>query len=130
MVGVKAFITRDDELLLVKSGFDREELWEVPGGRYDVGEEKLSPQEILRREISEELGNKFECEIQNPIITWIRPLGDQFVFLIAYAAAFAKGDILLSNEHTEYRWVTKDSWQDLPLAPGYDRALDQFWKKR
>ncbi len=130
MVGVKGFITKGDEVLVVKSGFGRENLWEVPGGRYDQGEESLAPEEILRREISEELGEKFECTIDAPSSAWVRPLNEHFVFLLSYVCTYVKGEIKLSYEHTEYRWVGRDDWQGLDLAPGYRQALDQYWKNR
>jgi len=130
MVGIKAFIVDRDKLLLVKSSNDREELWEVPGGRYDVGEESLLPTDILAREIREELGNKIQYSIGQPVSAWIRPLEQDFVFLIAYQCQFRAGQIELSSEHTEYRWVSYKDWHSLPLAPGYLAALDDFWKKR
>ena len=130
MVGIKGFIVDHDKLLLVKSGNGREELWEVPGGRYDLGEESLLPAEILTREIHEELGNDIQYSIGQPVSAWIRPLGKNFVFLVAYECEFRGGKIKLSDEHTEYKWVAKQDWQNLPLAPGYMNALDEFWKKR
>ncbi len=129
-VSIKGFITKDDELLLVKSGNGREELWELPGGRYDVGEEEILPEAILQREIKEELGSDFRCRIAKPAHAWIRPLNDHFVFLVGYDCKYESGTIKISSEHTEYQWVTKVSWRDLPLAPGYAEALDQFWKNR
>lgn len=114
----------------MKSGNGREDLWEVPGGRYDVGEETLAPQEVIAREITEELGPAFQCHIGQPVAAWIRPLMQDFVFLLAYDCHYQGGEIQLSPEHVEFRWVTRNSWRDLPLAPGYEQALDQYWKMR
>ena len=130
MIGIKGFIIDHNKLLLVKSGNGREELWEVPGGRYDVGEEMLSTEEILSREIREELGGDFTFRIHRASQAFIRPLGSDFVFLLAFECEYLGGKIQLSQEHTDFQWVNKNDWQDLPLAPGYRDALDHFWKNR
>ncbi|HYY52474.1 MAG TPA: hypothetical protein VE755_06365 [Myxococcales bacterium] len=38
-----------------------------------------------------------------------------------------RGEIVLSAEHVEFRWVTKADCASLDLAPGYAAALEQFW---
>ena len=53
-VSLKAAIVHERRLLLLKeadTGY-----WELPGGRIDVGEERLAHDAILAREIREELG--------------------------------------------------------------------------
>ena len=56
-VGLKAFLVREGRLLLVRERIG-ERLWELPGGRFDGGEEQTPPVEILRRELREELGGR------------------------------------------------------------------------
>ncbi len=54
-VSLKTAIVRDRQLLLLQeadTGY-----WELPGGRIDVGEERLDHDLILAREIREELGD-------------------------------------------------------------------------
>jgi len=130
-VGLKALLDREGRLLLVR---EREGgLWELPGGRIDVGEEHLAPSAVLARELREELGPNFACRIGGPVATWIRrPTrpGAPPVFLVGYACDEVRGDIDLSDEHDASRWVDGAQWRSLPLADGYDAALASYWRTR
>ncbi len=103
----------------------------LPGGRIEAGEESLPPTAVLRRELSEELGPDFACEVRAPVAVWIRPPDpprrNVSVFIVGYLCRRSAGEIALSDEHTEYRWVTRAESATLQLAPGYRAALDQFW---
>jgi 8-oxo-dGTP diphosphatase len=129
-VAIKAFILRDDQLLMVREAAG-DKPWELPGGRIDVGEEALPPTDVLRRELAEELGPSFECDIVRPVVSWTRapdpPRRANFVFLLAYLCHYRGGEIALSAEHEEFRWVTRAQCADLRLAPGYAAPIGQFW---
>jgi len=101
---VKALIQKDDKFLLVKRGPGfRGGEWEIPGGRLNTGEAR----EIgLLREIEEETGLK--VEIVKHVNDWkfeIKAgiLLDGSTFLCKYL----NGDVRLSAEHSDYKWVTK-----------------------
>lgn len=129
-VGVKAFVVRDDRLLVLRESLEPH-WWELPGGRIDVGEEQLAPEDVLRRELAEELGAAFRCAIDAPLFTWVRPPRTSTApptFLLGLRCREAVGEIALSDEHQELRWVGCDEWQVLHLAPGYDLALARFWR--
>src|SRR6266566_6874472 len=83
----------------------------LPGGRIEAGEESLPPTAVLRRELSEELGPDFACEVRAPVAVWIRPPDpprrNVSVFIVGYLCRRSAGEIALSDEHTEYRWVTR-----------------------
>ena len=130
-VGIKAFITKGDQLLMVK-GNHVDPHWELPGGRIDVGEELLPAENILRREITEELGPDVRIDVKKPLLTWSRQLAnwDKYVYLIGFDCHYVSGDIKLSDEHTDYRWVNKTESLDLDLATGYKEALEKFWNNR
>ena len=57
-VAQKAVIVRDGKVLVVRDPRENQEIWELPGGRLNLGEE---PKRGLAREIAEELG--VPCEI-------------------------------------------------------------------
>jgi len=131
-VAMKAFLVRDDRLLMLREAFGPA-LWELPGGRIDVGEEAVAHAEILRRELREELGPRFECDIGAPVTTWARPIEPHRphpAFLVGLECANARGEIELSDEHTDLRWCTRAESVALPLAPGYADALEVFWRRR
>ncbi|TMA45285.1 MAG: NUDIX hydrolase [Deltaproteobacteria bacterium] len=128
---MKAFLIRDGRLLLVREA-EREQYWELPGGRIEVGEETSSPVAVLRRELREELGPSLEVEVERPILAWIRlpepPRRTDFVFLVAFLCRHRRGEIVLSSEHVEFRWMTRSECDSVHLAPGYAAPLEQFWR--
>jgi len=128
---MKAFLIRDGRLLLVREA-EGEHYWELPGGRIEVGEETSSPVAVLRRELREELGPSLEVEVERPILAWIRlpepPRRTDFVFLVAFLCRHRRGEIVLSSEHVEFRWMTRSECDSVHLAPGYAAPLEQFWR--
>lgn len=105
-VAVKAIIRKDDKyLVLFKS--ENEEVnpneADIPGGRIEFGEEV----EVgLKREIKEELG--IEILIKNPSRVWGFVKENLHLIGITFLAEYIGGEIKLSNEHTCYRWISKD----------------------
>jgi 8-oxo-dGTP pyrophosphatase MutT (NUDIX family) len=130
-VALKAFVLRGGRLLMVREA-DGPQYWELPGGRIEVGEEGLSPVAVLRRELAEELGGSFACEVADPVTAWVRPPDPPrrsvSVFLVGYLCRHRAGEVLLSDEHCESRWVTRAESAKLQLAPGYAPALAVFWE--
>jgi 8-oxo-dGTP pyrophosphatase MutT (NUDIX family) len=129
-VGLKAFLVRDGRLLLVRETIG-ERLWEVPGGRFDVGEETTPPHEILRRELGEELGGELRWDLIGLRDAWVRPAPERgtHVFLVGFECRWLAGEVRLSDEHVECRWVGPDDWRGLSLAEQYPRILERFWAR-
>jgi 8-oxo-dGTP pyrophosphatase MutT (NUDIX family) len=129
-VSLKAFIVRDARILLLQeadTGF-----WELPGGRIDVGEERLPQTDILAREIREELGAEFRCDVGPKAVTWVRerPADRAFLFIVARLCRFDCGPILLSSEHATSLWTTPQDWEALTFPPlsDYQNGLNQLWQ--
>src|SRR5687767_11836249 len=128
-VGIKAFLWHEQRLLLLQER-DPQGLWELPGGRIDVGEEDLPVADVLRRELREELGGRFSCDIGAVCACWVRrpqahrPMS---VFLVGLRCTAPRGELVLSDEHQAMRWVAHDGWQQLDLASGYREALAMFF---
>jgi 8-oxo-dGTP diphosphatase len=131
-VSLKVAIFREGRLLLVREGDTG--FWELPGGRIDVGEEWLSHDDILAREIAEELGAGFRFRLRDDVVTWVRqrPTDGVYQFLVARLADYSSGDAQLSAEHQEMRWTTADQWSALkfPPASGYAAGLNRTWALR
>jgi len=86
--------------------------YDLPGGRINADEFRLSFMEVLYREIQEEVGN-VDCLIkENPVSLGRHfvpkgPLRDdsmQFLYVF-FEGEYRGGDIKISPEHTSYEWV-------------------------
>jgi 8-oxo-dGTP pyrophosphatase MutT (NUDIX family) len=128
-VTLKAFIVRDGHALLVQesdTGY-----WELPGGRIDVGEERLDHAQILAREIAEELGPDLLVTSSLEAVTFARqrPTDKVFNFAVARVCHVISGTIRLSDEHARAEWHTPQTWAALQFPPlsDYPRALTQLW---
>ena len=131
-VALKAFVIDGDRLLMVREG-DGGRWWELPGGRVEVGEESQELIGVLRRELREELGPAFRVEIGELLTGWVRPPDPPRrkdpVLILGYRCRPVAGEVALSEEHVEYRWVTREESGRLPLAPGYAAALQAYWDR-
>lgn len=123
-VGQKAFIDKDGEILVLtdpKLGID------LPGGKIKEGELNLIG--ALKREVKEETG--LEIEIGEPFATWMIEFPPDHrnqgkVFLVGYKCKYLSGEIILSDEHTEYKWVNKNNYHQLP-RDGHFAAIEKYF---
>ncbi|MCX6774357.1 MAG: NUDIX domain-containing protein [Candidatus Micrarchaeota archaeon] len=103
-IAVKSFIVNNrQELLLLKRSDDDPHapgVWEVPGGRLDIGE---NPFEGLKREIREEAN--VDIEIMNPLRIHHFTRDDmQKITMITFLCKPLSADVSISKEHTDFSW--------------------------
>ncbi len=123
-IAVRGLIEKDGKyLLLQRSKPSRGEMgyWELPGGGQDFGE---SPQEALLREIMEE--TQLEAEVHNPISVW-HYVRDNRVQIIGmtFACKALGTDVVLSDEHVAYKWLTIEQIKTMKIFP---ELLDELGK--
>ncbi|MBU1292556.1 NUDIX hydrolase [Patescibacteria group bacterium] len=122
-VGVKVLLrNKQREFLVLKRSQEKyptvNNLWDIPGGRIDPG---VSLEENLKREVLEETGLALTsdpklCAAQDILKKEIH------VVRITYTA-HAEGKVCLSDEHTEYKWISIENLRSLDLLDRYVREL-------
>lgn len=125
-VGQKAFIDKNDEVLILidpKLGLD------FPGGKIQEGE--IDFNEALKREVREE--TSLEIEIGDPFVRWYFEFGSDHrntgkkVFLVGFKCKYISGDVKISNEHSNFKWINKTNYQELYEDSDYFRALEKYF---
>jgi len=122
---VAAVIFQDGKVFATQRGYGPfKDGWEFPGGKIEAGE---SPEEALRREISEEL--ETEIEVGELIDTIEYDYPDFHLSMKCFACRIVSGDLHLV-EHEAARWLNADQldsvdWlpADITLIPKIARLL-------
>ncbi len=105
-------VSRDGKVLTLKRAADdrsRGGSWDLPGGGYEQGEFVL---DAIKREVSEESGltvsSLSPIYVTNQIDVKVGFFQGSNVFGICYVSRNWSGEVQLSEEHTEYRWVSPE----------------------
>lgn len=124
----KAVVFRKDGKFLTilrgKTAPSHPEAWDLPGGALDYGEDPVAG---ITREIKEETG----LDVKN-----LKPFdvfGDTnvigFWVTIAYTCEVVSDEVVLSYEHDEFRWVTKDEFLKLPSTPKNINFVNKYERR-
>ncbi|MFL6790200.1 MAG: NUDIX hydrolase [Bradyrhizobium sp.] len=116
-LAVSGAIFRDGKLLLVRrarspgKGF-----YSLPGGRVEFGESLHS---ALHREVDEETGLKIDIV---GLAGWREVLpgnsGGGHYLIMSFAARWAAREVLLNDEHDDFKWLPPDALGDLKVTGG------------
>ncbi len=102
-IAVKAFIVKNNKLFLIKREPKDPQspgLWEIPGGRIDLGEDPILG---LMGEIREETGLYIDVVYPLSVRHFERDDG-QIITMIIFLCKPKDDFIKLSNEHTNFEW--------------------------
>ncbi len=121
-VAMKAFVRNGDSILICHDALQHK--WDLPGGRIGIGEFDVPLEEILKREIEEELGSEIKWRCNGPVAIFrhrrpeISAEGkpEVRILMIGFEVDYLGGPIILSDEHSEYRWVAPR--EAVTLLPG------------
>ncbi len=89
--------------------------WVLPGGRIDEGED---PEVGFHRELKEELGlDGFKVGPVVDVDVWYTPNDNKpYCAVVRMIYSDAKDqDIVLSHEHHQYKWITEEELDELPI---------------
>ena len=112
-VAAKAFIIQDGKVLLLKrraNDIHRSGEWDIPGGRLEPGEDPFLG---VKRETKEESHLDIEIVLPLDIHHFVRQDG-QKITMIIFLCTPLSDDIVLSEEHTEYKWVDTNTKEEFP----------------
>lgn len=108
-VAVKVFFEKDGKLLILKDNFGD---WDLPGGRIKKDEFEKPLEEIIKRKMSEELGNDITYSIGKPVVFLRHERVEAApekpivrIFAVGYEGIFESGEIKTSERHPELLWV-------------------------
>lgn len=124
-LAIKAVIVHNHELLLlqrVKTTEDGCKFWELPGGGLGFGE---MPERALEREIFEEVS--LTVEVIKPIWVWgfMKTTSKQVVGITYLCRAFNR-NVVLSEEHEGYVWVSPEKLDTLPILPELKADMNKW----
>ena len=108
-VAVKVFLEKDGQLFIFKDRFGD---WDLPGGRIKKDEFEAPLEDIVRRKMREELGDKIEYTIEKPNVFMRHERTEASegnptvrIFALGYPGKLVSGEIVSSSQHVETKWV-------------------------
>lgn len=141
LISTRAFIRDKDKILILKVPDFREgdfvgewnDKWSTPGGLLEMHEDL---KDSLIREIKEETG--LDIKIKK-----LFGLGEMFhkgfvfkdkrklnirVIELGFLCDYIGGAVTLSEEHSEFKWATKNELAELQFSPDSKDLLEQYIK--
>lgn len=133
-VSLKILLSNGEKVLLTK-GFEGD--IDLPGGRIEVGEEETPLEDIIVREVKEELGQDVEFRLGPPLFVnrVFRRVDKRLIFVVVFDAKYISGNITLSDEHKSYEWVDRESYRVsrkdfLPIDQEKYEALKRYFNSK
>jgi len=97
--------------------------WDIVGGRIDVGTSLL---DNLKREVKEETGLDIKYEPKLITAQDILRIKGKHIVRLTYLGV-AEGEVRLSDEHLEYKWLTLEEMSMLePMDIYFKEVLSKF----
>jgi 8-oxo-dGTP diphosphatase len=134
LVSLKAFIVEEGKLLVLENATEKRggsSQWELPGGMLEIGE---ALEEGLIREVEEETG--LGISVGSIVATWDHwerefefadgRVVDARIVEIAFTCQVVAGEMKLSDEHSQFKWASREELQKLDYAPNSREAIKAY----
>jgi len=129
-VAVKVFLEKDGKLLIMKDNFGD---WDLPGGRIKPDEFEVPLDQIIKRKMSEELGDEIQYTIGTPVVfmrherTEASSGNPVRIFAVGYEGTLDFGEIKTSERHLEVLWVDpKDFKPEDYFKGGWLKGMQEY----
>ncbi len=114
-VGIKAFsLNEKGQILVLEKNVEgrphHKGRWDIPGGRIDVGSSLMAN---LTREIFEETGLEVDLSYVPRLLLAQDIIREKFHTVRLTYWIHVKGDVVISDEHLSYQWVTVPELKEL-----------------
>lgn len=128
-LAVKGIVRNEKGEILVLKRSDEDDhkpgVWETPGGGIDSEE---APQKALKREVMEESGLAILVKEPFNVFTFRKDSGE-FKVGITFLCDLQSGEVQLSHEHSECRWIRPSAFPDLLSVPSLYQEIAEYAKK-
>lgn len=111
-VAVAVIIRRGDTFLAMRRALTKDAgpgLWEALSGRVEAGEAPLG---AAAREVEEECGLSVQLD-PRPVTSYPATRLGLPMVVIVYRADYLHGEVVLSDEHDRYLWLTPEAFAEL-----------------
>lgn len=132
-IALKVLLRDGDKLLITHDIFGD---WDIPGGRIRTSEFETPVTDIIKRKITEELGQSVRYELGEPVVTFRverfeHNLQTQVrIFAVGYEATYLGGDIQLGDHHDEMKWVDILTYNPIDdFTGGWLKGLQEYISK-
>ena len=118
---VAAIIRKEDKVFATQRGYGEwKDWWEFPGGKIEQGE---TPEEALKREISEELSAEINVDELFSTVDYDYP---KFHLTMHCYLCTLQTNAMHLNEHESARWLAKGELDSVNWLPADKTIIEQL----
>lgn len=119
-------VNQDGKILIIKRAVRKEKaypgLWDLPGGGVEEGE---TLQQAAVREAKEETGLDIK---PGEDYFYVYHYEDKDLYVYGMISKISNTSVMLSEEHTECRWISKDEYKNFEYTPSVGATIKEFFK--